>query len=292
VMDALSYALVTPVRDEEENLERLAGCLVEQTVLPVKWVIVDNGSTDGTRRVAQALADTHAWIEVTEAEPSPVARPGAPIVRAFKAGLALVPPQVDVVVKLDADLSMGPDYFERVLAAFAGDEHLGIAGGTCYELVGGEWRAVHVTEGAVRGACRCYRRECLEAVSPLEECVGWDGIDELKAAILGWRTGLLRDIPFYHHRAVGERDGLAGSRWFRQGVGTHFMGYRFSYIVLRSAHHALRHPTALLMIAGYVSAAARGAERHQDPRVRAYLRDKQRLRRIPLRLREALGKRA
>jgi glycosyltransferase involved in cell wall biosynthesis len=289
---ALGYAVVTPVRDEEENLERLAGCVLEQSVRPTQWVIVDNGSADGTRPLAERLAAEHNWIDVTEAEPSAAARPGAPIVRAFKAGLRRLEAPPEVVVKLDADVSMRADYFERVLAAFAEDDRLGITGGTCYELTGGEWQEIHVTANAVRGASRCYRRKCLEAVSPLEERMGWDGLDELKAAVLGWRTGLLRDVPFYHHRSVGERDGVPGSRWFRQGAATHYMGYRFSYIVLRSVHRGLRNPTALLMIAGYVNAAVRGGARYQDEDVRAYLREQQRLRRIPIRLREAFGRRA
>jgi glycosyltransferase involved in cell wall biosynthesis len=292
VTSGLGYAIVTPVRDEEANLERLAGCVLEQTVRPTRWVIVDNGSADGTPQLAERLAAAHEWIDITHAEPSAAARPGAPIVRAFKAGLRRLESPPEVVVKLDADVSMPADYFERVLAAFTRDEQLGITGGTCYELDGGEWRPIHVTANAVRGASRCYRRECLEAVSPLEERMGWDGLDELKASVLGWRTGQLSDVPFYHHRAVGERDGLPGARWFRQGAATHYMGYRFSYILLRSAHHGLRHPTALLMIAGYVNAAVRGGPRYQDDGVRAYLRDQQRLRRIPVRLREAFGKRA
>ncbi len=197
----------------------------------------------------------------------------------------------DVVVKLDADVSMEDDYFERVLDAFSADPQLGIAGGACLELRDGQWTETFVTGDHVRGASRCYRRECLQAVSPLEERVGWDGIDELKAAVLGWHTRLLRDVPFRHHRRVGERDGGSAVRWKRQGQGAYFMGYRFSYLLLRSLHHALRHPAALTMISAYVSAAARREPRCTDEAVRRYLRDQQRLSRIPLRVREAVGRR-
>ena len=47
-----SYALVTPVRSEEENLARLAASIDSQTLLPTRWVIVDNGSEDRTLDVA------------------------------------------------------------------------------------------------------------------------------------------------------------------------------------------------------------------------------------------------
>jgi len=288
----VNYAVVTPVRDEHENLERLADCMTAQTVRPQQWVIVDNGSVDETPALARSLAETHDWISVTTAEPDSVARPGAPIVRAFNAGVAALGTELpDVIVKLDADISMSDDHFERVLAAFADDPRLGITGGTCLELQDGEWRETYVTGDHVRGAARCYRRECLAAVSPLVERLGWDGLDELKASTLGWKTRLLRDAPVKHHRRVGERDGASTTRWRRQGEGAYFMGYRFNYLVLRSLHHARRHPSALAMIQGYVASAARRDERYDDPAVRAYLRDQQRLLRIGSRFREAGGRR-
>jgi glycosyltransferase involved in cell wall biosynthesis len=290
-MSASSYAAITPVRDEEENLERLAACMVAQTLLPASWLIVDNGSTDGTVALAEALAQDHDWIRLAHAEAADRARPGAPIVRAFKAGLDQLDEQPDVIVKLDADVSMGEDYFERILQAFSADPRLGIAGGACLELEDGEWTETYVTGDHVRGASRCYRRECLEAVSPLEERVGWDGIDELKAAVLGWHTRLLRDVPFRHHRRVGERDGGSTARWKRQGQGAYFMGYRFSYLLLRTAHHARRNPSALAMVLGYTSAAARREPRCADDAVTSYLREQQRLTRLRSRMREAKGQR-
>jgi glycosyltransferase involved in cell wall biosynthesis len=291
-MNASTYAAITPVRDEKENLVRLASCLVTQTVPPTEWLIVDNGSVDGTIEQAQELARSHDWIRVMTAEAADRARPGAPVVRAFNTGLAqLREPLPDVIVKLDADVSMESDYFERILDAFSADERLGIAGGACLELQDGEWKETFVTGDHVRGASRCYRRECLDDVSPLEERVGWDGVDELKAAVRGWRTKLLRDVPFHHHRRVGERDGASTTRWSRLGRGSYFMGYRFSYLLLRSLHHALRHPAALAMISGYLGAAASREERVDDEAVRDYLREQQRLRHLSLRFREAVGRR-
>jgi hypothetical protein len=207
-------------------------------------------------------------------------------------GLAQLDVRPDVVVKLDADVSMDDDYFERILAAFTADPRLGIAGGACFELRDGVWEETFVTGDAVRGASRCYRRECLEAVSPLEERVGWDGIDELKANLQGWKTRLLRDVPFRHHRRVGERDGSSTARWRRQGEGAYYMGYRFSYLTLRTLHHAVRQPAALAMIRGYAGAAVRREPRCADDAVRDYLRDQQRLTRLPSRLLEAYGRRS
>ena len=275
----LSYALVTPVRTEEENLARLAASIASQPLPPTHWVIVDNGSEDGTLDVGRDLACSCDWITVISVpgEERPV--PGAPIVRAFHAGLRELQSLPDVVVKLDADTSMDPDHFERLTRAFAEEPSLGIASGTCLEIGDdGTWQPIAVTRGHVRGAARAYRRECLDQVLPLEERVGWDGIDEMKAAVRGWTTRMLTDLSFYHHRRLGARDGTSTARWNAQGSAAWYMGYRFSYLLLRSLHRARTDRAALVMIGSYLGAAARREPRYADAEVRAYLRRGQSLR--------------
>jgi poly-beta-1,6-N-acetyl-D-glucosamine synthase len=272
---SLSYAAITPVRSERENLLRLARCLDEQTVRPAAWIIVDNGSTDGSLEAARELEARLAWVSVVEIEGESVPRPGAPIVRAFHAGLRVLRLQPDVVVKLDADISFEPDYFARQLAAFEADPELGIAGGECLELQDGKWRPTDVTEGHVRGAVRAYRWTCLQDVLPLEEQVGWDGIDGWKADMRGWRTRMLPDLAFYHHRPTGGRDGGRTARWKTQGRACWYMGYRPGYLTLRAVHRARRDPAALAMVTGYVAAGLRRKPRYEDAEVRAYLRRRQ-----------------
>ncbi len=283
----LSYALVTPVRTEARNLARLAASIESQTLSPTQWVIVDNGSDDGTLDLARHFASSRDWVTVISipGEEHPV--PGAPIVRAFHAGLQELQHLPDVVVKLDADTSMDPDHFERLTRAFAEEPALGIASGTCLEIDdNGQWQPMPVTRGHVRGAARAYRRECLEQVLPLEERVGWDGIDELKAAVLGWDTSMLADLSFYHHRRLGARDGAPSARWRAQGAAAWYMGYRFTYLLFRSLHRARKDRAALTMLGGYLGAAARREERYPDADVRAYLRRGQTLRALARRYTE------
>jgi glycosyltransferase involved in cell wall biosynthesis len=275
----LSYALVTPVRTEEENLARLAASIDAQTHPPTRWVIVDNGSEDGTLDLARNLARTREWVTVISVPGEERAVPGAPIVRAFHAGLRELQELPDVIVKLDADTSMEADHFERLTRAFVDDPSLGIASGTCLELEDdGSWQPIGVTLGHVRGAARAYRRECLQQVLPLEERVGWDGIDGWKAACRGWTTQMLPDLSFYHHRRLGGRDGTPTARWLTQGRATWFLGYRFSYLLLRSVNRARADRAALAMPIGYVAAAARRETRYTDHEVRRYVRNEQTLR--------------
>ncbi len=286
-----TYAVITPARDEARSLPRLAESLLAQTVPPARWLIVDNGSTDGTLGVAGALADEHAWIEVFSMPGSDRPVRGSAIVRAIHLGLDHLTVPTDLVVNLDADISFAPDYFERLLGVFAADPRLGMASGSCYEEVDGEWRQRHVTGTTVWGAARAYRRACLDDVLPLEERMAWDGIDEMKAHAAGWHTRTLPDLPFHHHREEGERDGSRRRARTAQGHAAHYIGYRPWYLVLRSLHHARREPSALFMIWGYLSAVVRREPQIDDPAVRAQLRDRQSLRRIPVRAREALGRR-
>jgi glycosyltransferase involved in cell wall biosynthesis len=288
---ALRYAAVTPTRNEADNLPRLGESLERQTLRPTAWVVVDNGSTDDTLAVAEALAARHAWVRVVSVPGAVGTVRGGPVIRAFNAGLGTLGELPDVVVKLDADVSFEPDHFERLLGEFAADPALGIASGSCWELENGAWKERFTTRAAPRGAVRAYRRECLEAVSPLEERMGWDGIDELKANLRGWSTRVLPGVAFRHHRRVGERDASRRAAWEAEGELAHFMGYRPGYLLVRACFRALREPSALAMVWAYAGAALRRERRCDDDAARAHLREQQRLRRLPLRAREALGRR-
>lgn len=276
----LTYAAITPARDEEQNLARLAACMTAQTVTPAQWVIVENGSRDGTLALARGLAAEHAWITVLRTEPGGAYDRTSPYMRAFHAGLERLGDAADLVVKLDADVSMEPGYFEGVLAEFAGDPTLGIASGTLLEKRDGEWREIVLLADHCWGPTRTYRRACLEAVLPLDDGVNYASVDETQAHLAGFRTATLRHLPFHHHRPEGVREGAAWRNWFHMGVAAHHMGYRPSYLLARCAFRMLRDRAAPALLAGYLSAALQGRPQHADVRVIATLRDNQRARRF------------
>jgi glycosyltransferase involved in cell wall biosynthesis len=287
--DGLSYAVVTPVWNEEERLPVLAACIEAQRLLPAAWIVVDTGSDDSTPGLLDELSSRHSWIRTVELGEARAAR-GGPVVRAFAAGIRELGADLpDVVVKLDADLTFDDSYFRELLDGFEREPRLGIASGLCYEESDGAWRPVYGTRSHVWGASRAYRRACLAEVLPLEERQGWDEIDAIKAQLHGWRVGTLFDVPFRHHRPEGRRDG-GRRRWLDQGDTAHYMGYRFSYLLLRSLFQARHDPAALAMVEGYLRATLRRAPVMQDRAAREHLRSTQRLRMLPLRLREALGK--
>jgi poly-beta-1,6-N-acetyl-D-glucosamine synthase len=286
---SMSYAVVTPVRNEEANVRRLADSLDHQERLPTAWVVVDTGSTDQTIAIVTELARTHPWISIVSLAGANRPVRGGPIARAFEVGLETLVDPLDVVVKLDADTSFEPEYFDRLLEQFEADGSLGIASGSCYELERGKWRERHVTGTTVWGASRAYRRTCLEEVLPLEHEMGWDGVDEFRANARGWKTRTFNQLPFRHHRREGERDGAPHLARLAQGRAAHFLGYRFWYLTLRALWHARREPAALAMIWGYMQAAWHREPRCTDAAARAYLRRQQSVRLLPVRAAEAIG---
>jgi glycosyltransferase involved in cell wall biosynthesis len=280
VTPSLTYAAVTPARDEEENLRRLAACMLAQRVQPCAWVIAENGSTDATAELAQRLAAAHPWITVISTPAADSYDRTSPYMRAFHAGVDALGGAGDVVVKLDADVSLGPDFFKGVLAAFASDPQLGIASGTLFELRGGQWRETILLGAHCWGPTRAYRRSCLDLVLPLDDGIGYASLDEMQAHLAGFRTRTLTHLPFRHHRPEGAGEGSRWRSWSSQGSAAHYTRYRPSYLLARSAYRMRRDPAALGLVTGYLASAMRRAPRHRDERVIEALRDQQRARRL------------
>jgi UDP-N-acetylglucosamine transferase subunit ALG13 len=284
----LSYAVVTAVRDDAVNLERLGCCLVAQTKRPVSWVIVDQGSADASAAVARRFVQHHDWIHMIPSPGGSQATRGAPIAEAFELGVASLPASVDIVVRVDADVSMETEFCGQLVQLFESDEALGIASGSRWELDGGAWRQRFVVGPSVEAQCRAYRRDCLTAVLPLDKHRGWDGVDVVQAELLGWGTLVAADLGFRHHRAIGARDGSRLQAWVGEGSASYSMGYRLSYLTLRSLYHARRDPWAVGLLVGYVRAALDRTARASDS-VRRYVKDRQSPKYLRERAREARG---
>src|SRR6516162_6214487 len=132
MMDQMSflpaYVLITPARNEEAFIEKTIESVIHQTVLPVKWVIVDDGSTDKTPDIVGRYSAHYPWIELVQ-RPQRPDRSFAAKVEAFNVGHERVNGlDYRIVGNLDADLSFDSDYFEFILSKFREDDNLGVAG--------------------------------------------------------------------------------------------------------------------------------------------------------------------
>ena len=289
-----THLVVTPARNEAENLQRLGGCLAAQTWRPDAWLIVDNGSTDGTQGVARELARIHPWIRLVSIRSDSAPTRGRSSVRAFNAGVMGEHASADLVTGLDADVSFGAEYFDSLRIEFSRNPKLGIASGLCYEFEGGKWTPVHVTSPNLRGASLTYRWECLAQLLPLEaRPMGWEAIGIVRARVRGWETVLFSDLHYFHHRPTGARDVNRFASYAEDGDTAYYMSYRPSYMLLRTLYRAFgsHDPAATGLAWGYARSAVGCRPRHPEPGVREFTRANQSPTKWLIRTREALGKR-
>lgn len=282
-MTELTYAVVTPARNEEGNLPRLAGALAAQTRPPVSWVVVDDCSSDGTRAVLAGLGSRLPWLSVLDRARDEGAglaagrREGRDLL-GFREGIKTLPELPGVVIKIDADVDFDETYCEQLIARFEADPRLGIASGTCTEREDGAWVRRTKAESTVWGASRAYRRECVDDLFGFEPCMGWDGLDELRVQLRGYTTETFVELPFRHNRPEGGRELTSVHQGAALGRASWYMGYRPSYLVLRALYRARTQPAAVAMLWGYTAAAIRRAPRYGDRAVVGLLRERQRLR--------------
>lgn len=275
------YAVISPVRDEAEYLARTADSMIGQTHRPTEWVIVDDGSTDDTRAIAERYAAEHDWIRVIDSGSSHERARGAPIVRAFNAGLAVLRRRPEVLVKMDGDLFLPSHYFEWVARAFARDPRAGIVGGAVLIHDETGWRPDSKQRRVVRGVAKAYRTACFDDIGGLKASMGWDGIDEYGAQARGWNVHMLSELQILHYKQRGSKQAWYRARW-EEGRGNHAMGYRTEFLLLRVGYRMLaeRPPVlgGLVLGAGFAWARLRGAPMIDDPPAREALRARQRRR--------------
>jgi biofilm PGA synthesis N-glycosyltransferase PgaC len=275
---AKEYVVVTPVRNEARVMEKTIHSMVQQTVKPVEWVIVNDGSTDETGEIAARYAKVHSWIKLVDSEDRGIRQRGKGIVEAFYTGYRTLTSQdYEFIVKLDGDLSFESTYFEALLCEFAARPKLGIAGGGVYERLDGHKWVQQTARDHVRGPTKMYRRACFEAIGGLIPALGWDGADEWKARALGWEVSSFIELRVLHHRPTGAGTGLLKSR-IEQGYGAYAMGYHPLFVIARGVRHMLSRPCligGIAMIVAYFVAWLQGREQLLDSSVIRYVRQTQ-----------------
>jgi biofilm PGA synthesis N-glycosyltransferase PgaC len=272
--------LITPARDEAEHLERTIRAVAAQTRTPDLWLVVDDGSNDATLDILERWAGELPFLRVLQAPQRDDSANRdrlalAAEAQAFNWALGCV--EIDAFThlgKLDADIELQPDYFERLLESFAAEPGLGIAGGALLEQGRGGWRLTKVPSYHVRGALKLYSRECFAAIGGIEERLGWDTIDETYARMHGFATRSLPELAARHHRPVASRGGTLRGR-ARHGQCAYILRYGFPWTLARSFKLAAQRPygiSGLAFLCGYLRGAARAEPRVEDVRFKRFVR--------------------
>jgi len=292
-VNPLRYILVTPARNEEKFIEKTIESVINQSVRPIRWVIVNDGSTDGTARIIGRYAAIHDWIEVVSM-PEHRDRSFAAKVYSFNAGYEKAKAlDHHVVGNLDADISFDKDFFEFLLGRLEKDPTIGVAG-TIFREGGGYSSDTHSFEGQthVSGQCQLFRRECFEAIGGYvpHRAGGIDWIAVTTARMVGWKTRSFREKSFFHHRSLGtaERGRLASA--FSYGEKDYYLGGHPLWELFRVVYRMSKRPyvvEGLAVGAGYAWAWLRRIRRPVSPALMRFHR-KEQMRKLRAILRSAL----
>ncbi len=243
----MKYYTIIPAYNEEAFIALTLQSLAQQTVLPAKTVVVNDNSTDGTADIAKQFSEKHSWISLVNKTSQNIHLPGSKVIRAFNTGYETIDEDYDIIVKLDADLILPSDYFEKVLEVFKNNPKAGMAGGFAYIEKSGQWILENLTDkDHIRGAFKAYRKECFLQMGKLRPAMGWDTVDELLTKFYGWQVITIDSLKVKHLKPTGASYNKAAR--YKQGEAFYTLGYGFLITAIASAKLAMRKGKPALFI--------------------------------------------
>ena len=276
----MKYVLITPAHNEERFITKTLDSMVAQTLLPARWIIVDDGSSDRTAEIVESYTKRHPWIELVR-RPQRPDRNFAAKAQAFNVGFERVQPvQVELIGNLDADISFGPDHFEFLIAKFLKDPTLGVVG-TAYTQQ--DWDSTKDSfegETSVHGACQLFRCRCFQEIGGYvpNRAGGIDWIAVTTARMKGWKTRNFPERRFHHHRTMGTAQRSVVGAMFDYGEKDYFLGGSPVWQLFRVAYRITKRPRiigGLALLCGYCWAALRRLERPVSGELMTFHRQEQ-----------------
>ena len=233
-----NYIIITPAYNESAYIERTIESVLAQSILPLKWVIIDDGSTDDTAKIIRKYAEQHNWIRYQYREKKIGQTYYSSNVYAIMEGYEQVKNlEFDFLAVLDADISLPDDYYERIFDCFSKDNKLGVASGVYRDLVDGKLRKVLNDRRSTPKAIQVFRRECFEQIGgylPLKYG-GEDTCSCIMARMKGWKSWSFPELCVVHNKPVGtgHANGVLKIR-FRQGLNEYFLASHPLFMFLKS----------------------------------------------------------
>lgn len=277
----MSFVVISPAHNEEAHIEKTIESMIAQTVRPAQWIVVNDNSTDRTAEIVSQYAQRHPFIKLINVE-RPPGRHFGNKVGAFNRGLAALDERsYDFIGNLDTDISLEPDYFERILGEFSKDAELGIAGGMISSRIGSEFVCQNVALDSVAGAVQLFRRACFEAVggyTPLPNG-GIDTMAEIKARMEGWKVRTFPEITVLEHRQTGSATSRPLMSRVNEGRRLHALGYSFLFFFLRCVYRLKERPAIVGSVAalfGFLKSMVKREPIALPQRAVEYLRAEQR----------------
>ena len=281
--EILTYVVVTPAFNEEDYINYPISSMLRQTVKPLKWIIVDDGSNDSTPQIIKTLAKQHKWIEYHHNKKLPNETYYSSNVYAILAGIELVEDiPYSYLAILDADIELCDDYYERIFKKFLKHKDLGIATGTYMEKEGNCWVEKRTDPRHTPKAIQVFRRDCYESCNgyiPFKYGGEDTGI-EVMARMNDWKTWSFNHIIVKHFRTVGTGDGrsLLQAR-FRLGMTDYCIGTHPLFMFFKSIKRMIQEKpyfmSGLSRLFGYFNGHFKGLDRQLPDQAIHFLRKEQ-----------------
>ncbi len=276
------YVVITAAHNEGALIEKACQSMVCQKVRPRRWIVVDDASEDNTVEIVERYRRAYPELVELLHVRRPAGRDFRHKIHAFNRGLERASRlDYSFIGNLDADISLEPDYYERVLRCFEENPRLGIAGGMVETHIDGSFISQDVARDSVAGAVQLFRRECFEDVGGYKPLPlgGVDAAAEITARMKGWEVRTYDELRVLEHRRTGSMGANPIGARFREGVRLYSLGYGFLFFLARCCRRSAERPYVIGSIAalyGYVTAALRGGAPVLGPDVVRFLRLEQR----------------
>jgi glycosyltransferase involved in cell wall biosynthesis len=241
------YVIITPARNEEDFIEKTIHSVINQTVRPLKWIVVNDNSTDRTREIIEQYLVHHDFLQLINLSGSAERHFGNKV-RAFNHGLAEA--QIydyQYIGNLDADISLEKNYYENVLQEFCKDSNLGIAGGMVSTCIGDKFVSQEVASDSVAGAVQLFRRQCFEQIGGYLALPqgGIDAAAEIMARMRGWKTRTFSELRVLEHRRTGTATAQPLASKVKDGQRFQSLGYGGLFLCLRCVYRLMDRPRVI-----------------------------------------------
>lgn len=239
------YVLVTAARNEEQYIEKTIQAIINQTILPREWVIVSDGSTDATDQIVRRYGEQYGFIKLLRKEKAEGGSGFASKVQAIRKGVRyLQSVEFDYIGHLDADITLGEEYYSLILHKFKENPQLGIAGGFIYEKANGRFKSRPLNvKWSVAGGIQLFRRQCYLDIGGLQplKLGGEDWHAETMARMRGWQVESFPEVPAYHHKPSSKKRGFV-KECIREGAMDYALGTHPLFEIIKSARRVLQKP--------------------------------------------------
>jgi hypothetical protein len=274
------YVLITPCRNEAQFARRTLDSIINQSVKPALWVIVDDGSSDETPGILAEYAAKYDFIKIIQRQDRGQRAVGPGVIEAFYTGYDDIPiNDYAYLCKLDLDLDLPPRYFEILIQRMEANPRIGTCSGKPYypDPQSGVLISEKCGDEMSVGMTKFYRTECFQQIGGFVREVMWDGIDCHRCRMLGWIAVSWDDpdLRFVHLRPMGSSHKSIWTGRIRHGFGQYYMGTGLGYITASALFRMTRPPLivgGLAILWGYCKSMLAGVPRYGNHEFRKFLR--------------------